>query len=85
MERLFTHFNDFSHIFELRFRALKKKRIMSLSKKKKKWNSISFMFTVDRQFHEFLGLEKFEHGPFLKTTLMYSKILSLIEQSKLRY
>ena len=85
MERLFTHFNDFSHIFELRFRALKKKRIMSLSKKKKKWNSISFMFTVDRQFHEFLGLEKFEHGPFLKTTLMYSEILSLIEQSKLRY
>ena len=58
---------------------------MSLSKKKKKWNSISFMFTVDRQFHEFLGLEKFEHGPFLKTTLMYSEILSLIEQSKLRY
>ena len=85
MERLFTHFNDFSHIFELRFRALKKKRITSLSKKKKKWNSISFMFTVDRQFHEFLGLEKFEHGPFLKTTLMYSEILSLIEQSKLRH
>ena len=53
--------------------------------KKKKWNSISFMFTVDRQFHEFLGLEKFEHGPFLKTTLMYSEILSLIEQSKLRH
>ena len=43
------------------------------------------MFTVDRQFHEFLGLEKFEHGPFLKTTLMYSEILSLIEQSKLRH
>ena len=53
--------------------------------KKKKWNSISFMFTVDRQFHEFLGLEKFEHGPFLKTTLMYSEILSLIEQRKLRH
>ena len=74
------------HIFlNLDFVHSRKKESRPYPKKKKKWNSISFMFTVDRQFHEFLGLEKFEHGPFLKTTLMYSEILSLIEQSKLRH